>query len=479
MIQGYLIAPGQGDQSLDDLALKYGAPKPAPISALIGDNPRVSVLAKAVSSNLEVIKELRRSLSGRLEQDGLVDLYREIELPLVRVLADMERTGIRLDVEVLHKLASEFGDQIDALQKSIFELAGAEFNLNSPKQLAVVLFERLGLPVLRKTKTGPSTNADVLESLAEEHEIVSKILEYRQLQKLKSTYADALPGLVRPDTGRVHTTFNQTVAATGRLSSASPNLQNIPVRTEAGRRIRRAFVPRDGYTLIKADYSQIELRVLAHMAQDETLLKAFQDGADIHVETAAEIFGVPKTKVTRALRDAAKAINFGIVYGISSFGLSRDTGLTQGEAQEFIDRYFDRYPQVARYMQETVESARAHGYVATLFGRRRYLPDIASRKWNVRKMAERTAINSPIQGSAADIIKKAMVAVHRRLAEERAPASILLQVHDELVLECDERCHLEIAHLLKEEMEGVARLDATLRVEVAAGPNWLDMQPVL
>lgn len=476
MIQGYLCAPGQGDHSIEDLAVKYGVPAPTDLDEAIGaaDTAQQDTVAQAMAERLHAVGRLRQTLADRLERDGLVDLYRDIELPLVRVLASMERCGIRLDVDLLHELSEQFGGQIARLEKSIFARAGEEFNLNSPKQLATVLFDRLGLPVLRKTKSGPSTSAEVLESLAEEHDIVSEILEYRQAQKLKSTYADALPALVRPDTGRVHTSFNQAVAATGRLSSAHPNLQNIPVRTEAGRRIRRAFLPRSGYVLLKADYSQIELRVLAHIAKDETLIQAFREGTDIHTQTAAEVFGISPAEVTREKREAAKAINFGIVYGISGFGLARGTGLTIEEAKAFIARYLDRYPQVSRYMQESVASARERGYVSTLFGRRRYLPDINSRNWNRRKFAERTAINTPIQGSAADIIKSAMVTVHRRLQREGAPAAILLQVHDELVLECDEGARLDVARLLKEAMESVVRLDAPLRVEIAAGPNWLD-----
>ena len=477
MIQGYLCDAGRGGYSLEELAERRGIADPLPSECKdrsLSGEPSLAALRR-----LGMIEKLRPLLARELEEVGLAALYKNVELPLVRVLADMERAGVCVDVEALRRLSREFGERIDGIERSIYRRAGTEFNLNSPRQLAEVLYERLRLPVLRRTKSGPSTAAEVLEVLAAEHEIAAEILERRQLQKLKSAYADALPRLVREKTGRVHTSFNQAVAATGRLSSANPNLQNIPVRTEEGRRIRRTFVPKKGHVFVKADYSQIELRVLAHMAQDEAMIEAFRKGSDIHAETAAELFGVPPLEVTREQREAAKAINFGIVYGMSSFGLARGTGLSKDDAARFIERYFKRYPQVALYMQASVRRARELGYAETLFGRRRYLPDLASKNRRTRKAAERAAINMPIQGSAADIMKMAMVAVHRRLRNEELPAAVLLQVHDELVLECRERVALDVARLLKEEMEGAARLDAPLRVEVSTGLNWLDVEKIL
>ncbi|HBG08539.1 MAG TPA: DNA polymerase I, partial [Firmicutes bacterium] len=352
---------------------------------------------------------------------------------------------------------------------------GEEFNINSPKQLGVILFDKLGLPVLKRTKTGPSTSAEVLEELSD-HPLVAHVLEYRQVAKLKSTYADALGELISPVTKRLHTTFNQTVTATGRLSSTHPNLQNIPVRTEAGRRIRQAFVVPEGCFLVSADYSQIELRLLAHLSGDEVLLDAFHSGADIHIQTASEVFGVPKDQVTDEQRSAAKAINFGIVYGISSFGLARGINLTRAQAQQYIDSYFLRYPRVKEFLDAAVEHGRKEGYVKTLFGRRRYLPNLKSRNFALRNFAARTAMNTPIQGSAADIIKLAMLKVRSALKEAGLSSKLLLQVHDELVLEVPEGELAEVARLLKREMEQVWELNVPLVVDVNFGRNWRDVE---
>lgn len=412
----------------------------------------------------------------RLKEQDLWFLYHEVELPLAGVLAEMEAQGILVDLEKLQTISMDLQSTLDRLTELIYTEAGEEFNINSPKQLGVILFEKLGLPVLKKTKTGPSTSAEVLEELSY-HPLVAHVLEYRQVAKLKSTYADALGELISPVTKRLHTTFNQTVTATGRLSSTHPNLQNIPVRTEEGRRIREAFVVPEGCFLVSADYSQIELRLLAHLAQDEALLGAFRSGADIHVQTASEVFGVPMEQVTDELRSAAKAINFGIVYGISSFGLAKGINLTRAQAQEYIDSYFLRYPGVKAFLDGVVEQGKKEGYVKTLLNRRRYLPNLKSSNFALRSFAARTAMNSPIQGSAADIIKLAMLKVHAALREQGLKSKLLLQVHDELVLEVPEQELDVVAGLLKREMEQVWQLDVPLVVDVSYGANWRDVKP--
>jgi len=490
MLASYLINPEQGDHSLPDAAMKFAdrylvswkqrlaEAGPGRRAAALEDlDPAVA--ADHLAQEAAVIRELGPVLAQRLRRDGLWELYTGMERPLVDVLVEAEMNGVRLDTGYLAQLSQEMDAQIQRLTAEIYRLAGEEFNINSPKQLSRILFEKLQLPVLKQTKTGPSTDHEVLEALAPEHAIVALLLDYRQVTKLKSTYVDALPSLVHPETGRVHTTFNQAVTATGRLSSTNPNLQNIPVRTEEGRRIRRAFIPEGpDWVMMKADYSQIELRVLAHMSGDEGLIDAFRRGQDIHVRTASEVFGVPPDQVSPDMRSAAKAINFGIVYGISSFGLARGTGLSREDAQRYIDDYFQRYPGVRRYIDTVIEAARERGYVTTLFGRRRYLPDLRSRNWARRSFAERTAMNSPIQGTAADIIKLAMVEAHRRLREEGLRARLLLQVHDELVLEVPKDELARTARLIHDAMARVVELAVPLVVDVQAGPNWLDTEPV-
>ncbi len=473
MLAAYLLRPGQGGTGLPDVALQVlGWHLPMP-----GPGPEKDV-AQQVGPALAALVAASPPLRHRLERDGLTWLYERLELPLSRVLADMEICGVAIDARRLAEMGREMEAEAEALTQAIHRLAGEPFNINSPKQLGRILFEKLGLPVLARTKTGPSTSADVLEALADEHEIVAKILEYRQVVKLKSTYVDALPGLVHPETGRLHTTFHQAVTATGRLSSANPNLQNIPVRTEAGRKIRAAFVAgRPGWVLLAADYSQIELRILAHISGDENLVEAFRTGVDIHTKTAAEIFGVPPHEVTPAMRNGAKAVNFGIVYGISSFGLARGTGLSRAEAERYIQGYFQRYPGVKRYMEEIVRLGREQGFVTTLFNRRRYLPELHSRKWAERSFAERAAMNTPIQGSAADIMKAAMVNLHAALRQAGLQAQVVLQVHDELVLELPQEELPQVARLVREHMEGVVKLAVPLEVEVRWGPNWLETQP--
>jgi DNA polymerase-1 len=405
-------------------------------------------------------------------------VYEDIEMPLVPVLADMERSGIKVDRGMLQQMSSTMEKRQTELTQRIYQAAGAEFNINSPKQLGEILFERLNLPILKKTRKtgGYSTDQGVLEELAREYELPRMILEYRQVAKLKSTYVDALPALINPATGRVHTSFNQTGAATGRLSSSEPNLQNIPIRSELGRLIRGAFVPEKGNLLISADYSQVELRILAHLSGDEVLVSAFQAGEDIHDRTAREVFSDDELKDRAECRRRAKVINFGIVYGLSAFGLSQTLGISREEAQAFIDAYFKRYQGVRAWLDGAIEEVRRTGCTRTLFGRIRQIPDIHSKDFNLRGFAERTAVNSPIQGTAADIIKIAMIRIHQALPERRLSAKILLQVHDELVLEVPEGEVEEVRGLVRQEMEQAAALRVPLKVEMNVADNWMDMK---
>ncbi len=407
-----------------------------------------------------------------LAEAGLRSIYDEIERPLLPVLAVMERHGIRVDPERLTEFSKELERGLESLTREIYVLAGEEFNLGSPKQLATVLFEKLGLPPLRRTKTGYSTDADVLAELALGHALPAKIIEHRTLAKLKSTYADALPGLVNPRTGRIHTSFNQLVAATGRLSSSAPNLQNIPIRTELGRRIRAAFIPEAGWRFVAADYSQIELRILAHVCGEQSLIEAFRRGEDIHRRTASEVFGVAIEAVTPEQRDIAKTTNFSVIYGVTAFGLSRGLSISQKEAQEFLDRFFARHPKVKAYLEQTVASGRERGWVATLLGRRRYLPELKSTNPNLRSFAERMATNAPIQGTAADLIKIAMVRMSRALEARRFRSRMLLQVHDELLFEVPEDEVLALEALAREVMESAMPLSVPLKVDIKAGTDW-------
>ncbi|WP_395144307.1 DNA polymerase I [Armatimonas sp.] len=424
-------------------------------------------------ASAEAIFALHETLEPRLESDKLAALLRDLELPLVPILAEMERTGLLLDKPLLEKIAAEMGEQITALEKSIHELADGTFTVNSPKQLAEVLFEKLKLPSGKKTKTGYSTDADVLEPLALEHEIVAQVLQYRELAKLKSTYADALPALVRSD-GRVHTSLNQTVAATGRLSSSNPNLQNIPIRTAIGREIRKAFVAPPGRVLLSADYSQIELRIFAHVANDTDMRAAFSSGEDIHKYTASKVYGVAPGDVTSDMRRAAKTVNFAVLYGISDFALARQLKIPQGEAKALKESYFARFPGVKVYLDSTIEFAQKNGYVQTLFGRRRWIPDINNRVFNFRQAAERAAANMPIQGLSADIMKKAMLSVSAMLKSTHLPALLLLQVHDELLFEVDKDAAGELGSQVKACMENAYALSVNLDVEVKTGLSWGD-----
>ncbi|MEE8361629.1 MAG: DNA polymerase I, partial [Gemmatimonadales bacterium] len=405
----------------------------------------------------------------------LTALLDEIELPLVEVLVDMEWAGIAIDQALFARLSQRYSRDLEALKKQTYQAAGREFNLNSPKQLATVLFEQGQLPVLKKTKTGPSTDADVLEQLsAMGYEVPQLILEYRELQKLLSTYVDVLPRAVNPLTGRIHTTYNQTGAATGRLSSSDPNLQNVPVRTARGGEIRRAFVAAPGHQFVVADYSQIELRLMAHLSGDELLVQAFEQGGDIHRQTAAVTFDVALDEVTPDMRTQAKTINFATIYGQGPFALGKQLGITQADAKEFIAQYFERFAGVRTYLDRQVDLARERGYVETLFGRRRYIPELKSKNFNVRSFGERTAQNSPLQGSAADLIKIAMRNIHRQLADEGLATRLILQVHDELVLEAPEAEVDRVSVLVREAMESAADLRVPIVADVGVGPNWLD-----
>jgi DNA polymerase-1 len=396
-------------------------------------------------------------------------------MPLSLILADMESTGIKVDLERLKAMGQDLLSKLDEIEKRIHQLAGEAFNINSPKQLGVILFEKLGLPVIKKTKTGYSTSADVLEKLESEHEIIRDILHYRQLGKLQSTYIEGLLKVVNKETGKVHTRFNQALTQTGRLSSTDPNLQNIPIRLEEGRKIRQAFVPSEkGWVIFAADYSQIELRVLAHIADDEKLIEAFNEDMDIHTKTAMEVFHVSADEVTSNMRRHAKAVNFGIVYGISDYGLSQSLGITRKEAGKFIDRYLESYPGVRQYMDDIIHDAKQKGYVSTLLHRRRYLPEITSRNFNLRSFAERTAMNTPIQGSAADIIKKAMIDMADRLLDEGVKARLLLQVHDELIFEAPEEEIETLKKIVPDVMENAVELKVPLKVDYSYGPTWFD-----
>jgi DNA polymerase-1 len=479
-VAAYLLNSGRSGYPLDQLSAETGGPAVPGALATLLDGASVSDadparVAAWTGARAEGVWRLSQSQAPVLGEHGLQSLYETLEVPLIPVLADMERAGIRVDPERLAQLAKELDTQLDALLREIHHLAGEAVNPNSPRQLAVVLFEKLKLPPLKRTKTGYSTDVDVLEELALGHALPGKVLEYRQLAKLKGTYADALPTLVHPRTGRIHTSFNQLVAATGRLSSSNPNLQNIPVRTELGRRIRQAFVPEDGWCFVAADYSQIELRILAHLSAEPALVEAFQRGEDIHTRTAAQILGVAPGAVTPEMRRLAKVVNFGILYGLSGFGLSQAVSIGRAEAQRFIDDYFATHPRVRAYIDRVVAEGRAQGYVTTLLGRRRYLPDLGARNPAARGAAERMAANAPIQGTASDIIKLAMVRLAPALTARGLRSRMLLQVHDELLLEVPEIEAPAVRALLPEVMEGVMVLAVPLRVDVKEGRDWAEV----
>ncbi len=475
-VAAYLLAPTDGSYEPDKLGLTYfnqqfAKPEDYLAEGAFGPLADHSVPLAAMTSHAVLIGRLREVLSGRLEELGMDKLYYDVELPLCRVLAEMEHEGFLVDRGALAAFGRMLTERIDKGQSAIYGLAGEEFNINSTQQLGHILFEKLSLPPVKKTKTGYSTNAEVLEKLRGQHAIVDAILEYRQLTKLKSTYADGLGKVIGED-GRIRTTFQNTVTATGRLSSVEPNLQNIPVRTELGARLREMFVAPAGRVLVDADYSQIELRLLACMAGDKAMIDGFNSGEDIHTITASQVFGVGLDKVTPAMRRSAKAVNFGIVYGISPFSLSQDIKVSVAEAKDYMDRYFAHYPGVKAYMDGVVEQAQAAGFVATLFGRRRWVPELKSSNFNMRAFGQRVALNAPIQGTAAGIIKLAMIRVRDRLRAEGLEGRLVLQVHDELIVECPEHEADAVCRLVREEMESVATLAVKLQADTQAGRTW-------
>jgi len=482
MVASYLLDPGSGGHNLERLARTYLDHDPIKYEEVVGDKKSGFETVSPESGyeyaceDADLALRLAEVLRPKLEENGLWDLYERVELPLIKVLAEMEMNGVRLDLGQLRDLSKELAGRLTLIEARVYALAGHEFNINSPKQLGEVLFEELNLAPGKKTrkKSGYSTDVEVLTELAVRHELPAEVLNYRTLSKLLSTYVDALPQLINPATGRVHTSFNQAVTATGRLSSSDPNLQNIPVRTEEGRRIRAAFVPEPGRLILSADYSQIELRVLAHYSEDPGLRRAFLDNEDIHTRTAAEIFNVFPEMVSPEMRRQAKAINFGIVYGLQAFGLAKQLGIDRKEAQGYIEEYFKRYAGVKRFIDETLIEARKTGYVTTLLGRRRALPELKSKNYQARSMAERMAVNTPIQGTAADLIKLAMLNVDRAVKKSGLRAKMILQVHDELVFEAAEEEIEETARLVRREMEGVFTLSVPLVVEVNSGRSWAE-----
>ncbi len=482
MLESYVLDSTASRHDMDTLALKHLAYQTIHFEDVAGkgakqirfDQVAIEVAAPYAAEDADITLRLHEKLMPRLQAiPALEKIFREIEMPLLPVLSRMERTGVRLDTGMLKQQSEELATRLQALEQQAYDLAGESFNLSSPKQLQTILFEKMGLPVKSKTPKGqPSTAESVLQELAHDYPLPKLILEYRSLSKLKSTYTDKLPLQVDADSGRVHTSYHQAVAATGRLSSSDPNLQNIPVRTEEGRRIRQAFIPEAGYRMLAADYSQIELRIMAHLSADAGLLRAFAAGEDIHRATAAEVFGVAPDAVSKEQRRSAKAINFGLIYGMSAFGLARQLDISRSEAQEYVDRYFARYPGVKAYMEQTREQARAQGYVETVFGRRLYLPEINARNAMRRQYAERTAINAPMQGTAADIIKRAMIEMDRVLQTTGMNVRMIMQVHDELVFEVAEDILQESVDIIKNSMAGAAELAVPLVVDVGVGDNW-------
>ena len=444
-----------------------------PVSKLATNFLGLNVEDEDAASCAEALWNLQFVMADELEKNGMTRLYRDIELPLCTVLYRMENRGIAIDRQQLIQFGDMLTQRIDDCEKLIYGYSDGSFNINSTKQLGELLFEKLGLPPVKKTKTGYSTNADVLEKLKDKHPIIPAIMDYRMLTKLKSTYAEGLLKVICED-GRIRTSFENLVTATGRLSSKEPNLQNIPVRTDLGAEIRKMFVPKDGYVLVDADYSQIELRVLAHIAQDPVMCDAFNSGLDIHTATAAQVFGVPMENVTSLQRRHAKAVNFGIVYGISEFSLAEDIGVSRWEAKEYIDNYLTNYAGVRKYMKDVVVNARESGYTETMFGRKRYIPELKASNFNIRSGAERIALNTPIQGTAADLIKLAMIRVENALNEKFPEAELLLQVHDELIVECPEELAPQVSKLISAEMEGVAKLNVPLLAEAKYGKSWYD-----
>lgn len=475
-IAAYLVDPAKNEYTIEKLASEYFGtviekPEVKQLSLLDDvETDRSEYLAKCAVA-LGVLNE---RIGDKIKENGQEKLYQEVELPLVTVLAHLEINGFLVDDNQLKEFADKLGEKIDALTNEIYMLAGEEFNINSPKQLGVILFEKLELKPVKKTKTGYATNADVLEKLRDKHPIVNFIMEYRQLAKLKSTYCDGLRAVVNPNTHRIHSVFTQTVTVTGRLSSTEPNLQNIPTRTELGREIRKMFVAKDGYVLVDADYSQIELRVLAHIANDETMINAFRNNEDIHAVTASQVLGIPLEDVTKEQRSSAKAVNFGIVYGIGEFSLAQDLHISVKEAKAYIESYLEKYHGVRNYMESIKEQAKKDGYVKTMLNRIRYIPELKSPNYNIRQFGERVALNTPIQGTAADIIKLAMVRVDNRLINEGLKSKLILQVHDELIVEAHKDEVDKVKQILSEEMQNAMELNVPLKVDMSTGHSWYD-----
>ncbi len=475
-IAAYLVDPAKNEYTIEKLASEYFGtviekPEVKQLSLLDDvETDRSEYLAKCAVA-LGVLNE---RIGDKIKENGQEKLYQEVELPLVTVLAHLEINGFLVDDHQLKEFADKLGEKIDALTNEIYMLAGEEFNINSPKQLGVILFEKLELKPVKKTKTGYATNADVLEKLRDKHPIVNFIMEYRQLAKLKSTYCDGLRAVVNPNTHRIHSVFTQTVTVTGRLSSTEPNLQNIPTRTELGREIRKMFVAKEGYVLVDADYSQIELRVLAHIANDETMINAFRNNEDIHAVTASQVLGIPLEDVTKEQRSSAKAVNFGIVYGIGEFSLAQDLHISVKEAKAYIESYLEKYHGVRNYMESIKEQAKKDGYVKTMLNRIRYIPELKSPNYNIRQFGERVALNTPIQGTAADIIKLSMVRVDNRLINEGLKSKLILQVHDELIVEAHKDEVDKVKQILSEEMQGAMELNVPLKVDMSTGHSWYD-----
>ena len=485
MIGGYLLNPAQSNYSINQLGKEYLNIYGYDEEELLGKGKNrksfkdlsIETRAEYISMVLDLTYGVKDPIKKRIQEQKMDQLYYEVELPLVEVLADMEFNGFKVDLDILGQLGEEFESQIHGLTKEIYELAGEEFNINSPKQLGEILFDKLKLPIIKKTKTGYSTDAEVLDKLKGQHDIIENILKYRQMVKLKSTYIDGLMNLVDGETNKIHSSFNQTVTNTGRISSTEPNLQNIPIKTEEGRKIRKAFVPKSqDYVLVDGDYSQIELRVLAHISKDPKLMEAFFHDEDIHTKTASEVFNISKEEVTPLMRNRAKAVNFGIVYGISDYGLSRDLDIPRKEAKEYIDSYLKNYKMVKQYMDDIIKIGKEKGYVETILNRRRYVPELKSRNFNVRSFGERVAMNTPIQGSAADIIKVAMVKVYEELKNKNLKSKLILQVHDELIIETHKDEIEEVKKLMEDIMESSITLNVPLKVEISVGDNWYETQ---
>ncbi len=479
----YLLNPSESSYSIDKIAYEFLNMEIPSENQILGTGVKRKTFKDIaleerkgyIFNYLNTVNKAQTQITKDIDEYQMTSLYEKIELPLIEVLAYMEFVGFKVDLNVIDKLGAHFQEKITELEKNIYELAGETFNINSPKQLSVILFEKLGLPIIKKTKTGISTDIEVLERLSTEHEIVEKIIEYRSMVKLNSTYVEGLKNEVNKHTGRVHSVFNQTIASTGRISSTEPNLQNIPTRTEEGRELRKAFVPEEGCILCDADYSQIELRVLSHLANEKNLIDAFEHDLDIHAKTASQVFHVKLSDVTSEMRSRAKAVNFGIVYGISDYGLSRDLKIPRKEAKKYIDNYMAYYSNIEKYMKDIVEQGKKDGYVTTYFGRRRYIPELASRNFNIRSFGERIALNTPVQGTAADIIKAAMVGVYNRLKNNKMKSRLILQVHDELIIEAENNEINEVKTILREEMENVVdNFKVRLKSDISTGGSWYE-----